>query len=188
MKQNRILSTVSKLGLVLALVTAVFMGFVGVAVSQGTSSPTVTASATVLTPVCLLGVNSDTLNFGTLYSGATIAPSASTGITVTNDSTTGISTGLTVSGSAWSDSGFADFFGATNTTVVLATGPANVIYTSTSDTDNYTAPFALATTPSGLVTNLGPSPATAGLFFGLTVPVGQAADSYTQTITVASTC
>lgn len=184
-QKGNFISTFSKIGLVLALTMGIFLGMVGVAVSQ-TATQAVTASATVEAPVCLIGANPGTISFGTLFSGQTIAPSGSTEVTVTNESTTGISTGLTVSGSVWSNVGFTKYFGVTNTSVLLGT-----FTNATGGNSAYFPEFTMpgpAGTPSSPIVNLAPFGGTANLEFGLSVPVGQAPDSYTQTITVASTC
>lgn len=153
------------------------------------AGPTVTAIETVEpapVPVCALGINSGAITFPALYGGETIAPSTNQEVLVTNESTFvpdvgGASAGVTVEGTEWSGLTAVDTMPVGQTTVLLGA-------TSAGDTNLYTSPFALSGTPSGTVVDLAPSGGAAWLTFGLSVPSGQAPDTYTQTITVAPTC
>jgi len=142
-------------------------------------------------PICALGLNNNVVTFPALYGGEAVAPAVGTGVTVTNESTVvpylggpsvGVSTGVTVSGTNWVGTNPAHTMPVGQTGVLLGTS------TATSPQTKYTSQFPLTSSPSGDIIDLAPTGGQAQLLFGLTVPNGQPTDTYTQGITVATTC
>lgn len=192
-------NSMKKIGFALAMLS--ILGLIG---RVGASTASVGASANIGSPVCAIGVyqgayqsggtggSSASIDFGTLTAGQTVTPGGtdSPDVTVYNDSTalvTGLGTvpvvtGITISGTDWSNSWPSGSVSDTSVALVAYDSAATNGYSGAP------APFALSGSPSGLILDMGPSGSGYGtLAFGLTVPSG-VSGSTTQTITVYSTC
>lgn len=173
-------------------ITAMFLtlsvlGMIGMASAQ------IGATVSVQAPTCAIGITSYTVAFPMLYSGETVAPDVSTGITVTNESTfvagvgsnpsLGISTGLTVSGTNWIGT-------AISASDTMPVGQTSVLLGAYNGYNPYTSEFALTSGMSGDLIDLAPtaSGGSAQILFGMSIPTGTPVDTYAQSITISTTC
>jgi len=140
------------------------MTILAVNVLAGTGGPaSITASATVQ-PVC--GISATDIVFGTVVPSSTVSDKTSTiSMPIGNTQTTS----LTIKGEDWSDGG---------------SNSMPVTQTMWKSSGSYTA---LETTESASIGQVSfGTPLTVN--FQLSVPAGQAAASYTQTITFTASC
>ena len=130
-----------------------------------------TNNATVISPSCIVSLNTSTINFSSVSPG-TDTGSTNQVVNVTN-SGNAQATNVTIKGTAWSD-------GGSNTMPVGQTewGTSGFAYGSGT---------ALTTSDAVVTSNLGAGSSIL-IYFGLGVPQGQAAGSYTQTITLSMNC
>lgn len=193
-KKRNLKATFSRVGLVLALTTAMFMGLIGLASAQVVTQ----ATTTVGTTTCAInGASSDTgaISFGTLVSGQSIAPegTGSQSVTIDNDSTAvstelgtvGITTGMVIQGTDW----YTGDTPVSNPNFPVGSTEVQLSGYDAGATNGYLSPFALTSSPSGLIMDFGPTPSGFGtLSFGVTVPSTATPAFYTQTITVSAAC
>ena len=191
---------VGRVGLVLALAMIAVVG-VGMV---GASSGAVTVSVTTEAPVCQIGVyqgsyvsdgtggSSASIGFGTLTGGQTVTPGGTDSplLTVYNDSTkvvtalgtVGVTTGVTISGTDWTGTGWP-VGSVSDTTAQLTAWDSGA-------SNGYLSAFSMPSpegTASGLLLDMGPG-GYGTLAFGLTVPSSGTSGAASQTVTVASTC
>lgn len=145
------------------------IGTAGMALAYTNSSDII--GGVVVPAACIVTLNGSAIDFGSL------APGLDTGATnqiiqVTNDGNT-LTTSVTIEATQWSD-------GGTNTMVVGQTEWNNTGFT-------YGEGTALTGSPVSIGSNLAAG-GTQNLFFGVGVPVQQAAATYNQTITVTMNC
>jgi hypothetical protein len=176
-----------KIGIMGGIIAMLMTGMVFAQTTQGT----ITVTTETVAPVCMLGINSSSISFPTLYAGETVAPSMSAAITVTNESTfvtgvagnpnLGISTGIMIEGTNWMGLNPSDTMPASQTSVLL--GTYNGI-------NPYNGEFSLTNSNSGDKVDLMPTSqyGDAVLEFGLSIPTLQPVDTYSQTISIVSTC
>ena len=136
-----------------------------------TDSDTITATVSVPS-VCTVSLDTNSIDF------SSVSPGADTGntnqqVTVTNGGNTQ-ATNTTIKGGNWSD-------GGTNSFLVGNTEWSTSAFTYGAGTNLTSSDVAI----TGGDLNAGSS---ITLYFGVGVPSGQAAASYTQTITVTMNC
>ena len=153
------------------LAVLAIIGVVIGAAKAYTSTDTITAQVTVPS-ICVVSLSTNSIDFGTVNAGADTG-SANQQVNITNTGNTQ-ATSTTIKGTDWSDGGVNSF-------AVGNTEWSTSAFTYGSGTDLTTTD---ATIPGG---NLNPG-SSLTLYFGVGVPSGQAAATYTQTITITMNC
>ena len=158
-----------KIAALFAILATTSLLAVGVAHAY-TNSSDITATVTVPS-VCTVSLNTSTISFSSVSPG-TDTGSTNQVVNVTN-SGNAQATNVTIKGTAWSD-------GGSNTMPVGQTewGTSGFAYGSGT---------ALTTSDAVVTNNLGAGSSVL-IYFGVGVPSGQAAATYTQTITVTMNC
>ncbi len=150
-----------------ALVFSPFAGFV-----LSATSPSSNVIGTVNVPgTCFASISPNAINFGSLGPTAQYPP---TNVITDSNSHGNVAANIMVSGNDWT-SASSNTFGVTNTVW-------NPTVTAVFSQSN-----ALTSTPVDTGIQIG-ARSTNTVVFGLQIPSGQAADTYTQTITIESAC
>jgi hypothetical protein len=145
--------------------------------NQTSTANSITASVAV-NPICYISLASTAISFGSIKSGSSRATNA-----IVTDSDTGgnAAASLLVGGTNWALTGSNSIsFGVSNTLYDAAAQPT---YIGTALTNNLvdTSITIPAPTQSNTITSNS-------IYFGLGIPGGAPAGSYTQTITIENSC